>query len=87
VANDSVYTILFGSPESLVRLYATDPQWGDPDARPAPGMKGVAIVGPLYQGLAHQWNSLAWKYWGGYGLLSQQRLYRYECSVSYEHST
>ena len=84
VANDSVYTMLFCSPESMVRLYATDPAWDDPEAAAAPGMPGVAIVGPLYQGSAHQWKSLAWKYFGGYGLLSQHRLYRYECAVSYE---
>ncbi len=67
VANDSVYSVLFCGPESLVRLYAVDPANGDPDARPAPGVKGAAIVGPLKTGLAHQWDSLAWKWWGGYG--------------------
>lgn len=87
IANDSVYSVLFAGPESLVRLYATDPANGDPDARPAPGVKGAAIVGPLKTGLAHQWDSLAWKWWGGYGRISEHRLYRYECTVSYEHST
>ena len=87
IANDSVYPILIAGPESMVRLYATDPANGDPDARPAPGVKGAAIVGPLKTGLAHQWDSLAWKWWGGYGRISEQRLYRYECTVSYEHST
>lgn len=87
INNDSVFPVLFLGPESLVRLYATDPGNGDPDARPAPGVKGAAIVGPLKQGLAHQWDSLAWKWWGGYGLISQHRLFRYEVSVSYEHST
>jgi len=87
IANDSVYTVLFCGPESLVRLYAIDPANGDPDARPAPGVKGAAIVGPLKTGLAHQWDSLAWKWWGGYGRISEHRLYRYECTVSAEHST
>lgn len=87
IANDSVYPVLFCGPESLVRLYATDPANGDPDAQAFPGVPGVAVVGPLKTGLAHQWDSLAWKWWGGYGLIAQNRLYRYECSVSYEHST
>lgn len=85
--DDSVYTMLFAGPQSLVQIYATDPQNGDPDARPVPGVPGAAIVGPLKTGLAHQWDSLAWKYWGNFGLVAQKYLYRYECSVSYEHST
>lgn len=86
-ANDSVYTMLFCGPESLVRVYATDPANGDPDAKSFPGVKGAAVVGPLRQGLAHQWDSLSWKWWGGYGLISQNRIYRREVSVSYEHQT
>jgi N4-gp56 family major capsid protein len=85
--NDSAYTMLFAGPGSLVQIYATDPENGDPDARAVPGVKGAAIVGPLKTGLAHQWDSLAWKYWGNFGLVAQKYLYRYECSVSYEHST
>lgn len=85
--NDSAYTMLFAGPESLVMLYATDPENGDPDARAVPGVKGAAIVGPLKTGLAHQWDSLAWKWWGNFGLVAQKYLYRYEVSVSYEHST
>jgi len=87
IANDSVYTMLFCGPESFVRLYATDPTNGDPDAKAFPGVPGVAVVGPLKTGLLHQWDSLAWKWWGGYGRIAQNRAYRYECSVSYEHST
>lgn len=85
--NDSVYTMLFAGPESLVQIYATDPQNGDPDAKAVPGVKGAAIVGPLKTGLAHQWDSLAWKWWGNFGVVAQKYLYRYEVSVSYEHST
>lgn len=85
--NDSVYTMLFAGPESLVKIYATDPENGDPDARAVPGVPGAAIVGPLKTGLAHQWDSLAWKWWGNFGMVAQKYLYRYECSVSYEHST
>ncbi len=85
--NDSVYTMLFSGPESLVKIYATDPQNGDPDAKAVAGVPGAAIVGPLKTGLAHQWDSLAWKWWGNFGRVAQKYLYRYECSVSYEHST
>jgi len=85
--SDSVYTALFAGPESLVQIYATDPENGDSDARPVPGVKGAAIVGPLKTGLAHQWDSLAWKWWGNFGVIAQKYLYRYECSVSYEHMT
>lgn len=84
---DSVYTMLFAGPESLVKIYAVDPENGDPDARAVPGVPGAAIVGPLKTGLAHQWDSLAWKWWGNFGVVAQKYLYRYECSVSYEHST
>ena len=84
--NDTVYPMLFCSPESLVRVYATDPANGDSDASNIPGVPGVAIVGPLKHGLAHQWDSLAWKApCIGYGLIAQNRLYRYEVSSSYEH--
>lgn len=84
---DSVYTMLFAGPESLVKIYAVDPENGDPDARAVPGVPGAAIVGPLKTGMAHQWDSLAWKWWGNFGVVAQKYLYRYECSVSYEHST
>jgi hypothetical protein len=85
--NDSVYTMLFAGPQSLVKIYAVDPENGDPDARAVPGVPGAAIVGPLKTGLAHQWDSLAWKWWGNFGVMAQKYLYRYECTVSYEHMT
>jgi len=81
---DSVYPVLIAGPQSLVKIYATDPAGDDPDARMAPGESGAAIVGPLRSGLAHQWTSLAWKFWGGYGLISQSRICRAEFATSYE---
>lgn len=87
IANDSVYPILFAGPESLVRLYATNPAANDPEAQAFAGVPGAAVVGPKRSGLANQWNSLAWKWWGGYGLVSEHRLFRLEVSTSYEHST
>jgi len=69
---DSAYTICFGGPQSLVKLYATDV-----------GADGE-VVGPNKTGLLEQFNTLGWKYYGGYGRISENRLLRYECSVSYE---
>lgn len=69
---DSVYTIVFGGPQSLVRLYATDV-----------GMYGQT-VGPKKDGLLDQFNSLGWKYWGNYGRVAENRILRFECSSSYE---
>ena len=69
---DSVYTILFGGPTSLAKVFATDV-----------GEYGKT-VGPKVDGLLDQFNSLGWKYYGNYGRISEHRLLRFECSVSYE---
>lgn len=69
---DSVYTILFGGPQSLTKVFATDV-----------GEYGMT-VGPKQTGLLDQFNSLGWKFYGGYGRISEHRLLRYECSTSYE---
>ena len=69
---DSVYTILFGGPTSLAKVFATDV-----------GEYGKT-VGPKVDGLLDQFNSLGWKYYGNYGRISEHRLLRYECSTSYE---
>jgi len=70
--NDSVYTILFAGPQSLVKVYATDVgEFGQ-------------IVGPKQTGLADQFTSLAWKFYGGYNRWGETRLMRYEVSTSYE---
>lgn len=85
--NDSAYTMIFAGPNSLYRIYDPDPVKGDSEARAFPGVPGAAVVGPKRVGMANQWNELAWKWWGNFALLAQKNLYRYECSVSYEHST
>jgi N4-gp56 family major capsid protein len=69
---DSVYTILFAGPQSLTKVFATDV-----------GEYGMT-VGPKQTGLLDQFNSLGWKFYGGYGRISEHRLLRYECSTSYE---
>jgi len=68
----SVYPIIFGGPESLVKVYATDV-----------GEYGME-VGPKVSGTLDQFNTLGWKYYGGYGRVGENRLLRYECGTSYE---
>jgi len=70
--NDSVYTICFGGPQSLVKVFATDV-----------GEFGKT-VGPKVTGNLDQFNTLSWKYYGNYKLLSTNRILRFECSTSYE---
>jgi hypothetical protein len=69
---DSVYTIVFGGPESLYKLYA-----------PSVGEFGE-VVGPKVSGLAEQFSSIAWKFYGGYGRLTENKIVRGEFSTSYE---
>jgi len=70
--SDSVYTILFAGPQSLVRVYATN-------------IGPYGLVGqPKTSGLLDQFHSLGWKYYGNYGLISQNRVMRWEGSTSYE---
>ena len=70
--NDSVYTIVFGGPGSLVKLFV-----------PAVGEFGE-IVGPKKSGILDQFASVGWKFYGNYGLLSENRIVRGEYSTSYE---
>ena len=72
VNHDSVYTIVFGGPDSLYKLYA-----------PSVGEFGE-IVGPKTSGLAEQFSSIAWKFYGGYGRLTENLITRGEFSTSYE---
>jgi hypothetical protein len=67
---DHVYTITFGGPGSLVKLYA-----------PEVGEFGET-VGPKKDGLVEQWAHIGWKFYGGYGRLRENSLLRYECSSS-----
>ena len=69
---DSVYPTVFGGPESLAKVYDTEVgEYGQ-------------IVGPLKDGLAQQFTSLAWKWYGAYGLIANNRILRSEVSSSME---
>lgn len=67
---DTVYTIAFGGPSSLIKLYA--------------GSEFGEVVGPKMQGLLDQFSSIGWKFYGGFNRLTENRIMRYECSTSYE---
>lgn len=67
---DNVYPVAYGSPYSLVNVYAQEV-----------GVYGE-IVGPMYDGMANQFQSLAWKWYGGYGLIAENRILRGEYSSS-----
>lgn len=70
--NDSVYPVVFGVPGSLVKVFASEV-----------GAFGQ-LVGPKFDGIANQWQSLAWKFYGGYGRVGENRLVRGEYSTSLE---
>jgi hypothetical protein len=72
VNHDSAYTIVLGGPASTYKLYA-----------PSVGEFG-AVVGPKTSGLAEQFSSVAWKWYGNYGRLTENLLLRGEFSTSYE---
>lgn len=70
--NDSVYTVVIGGRDSLAKVYDTEVgEYGE-------------VIGPRKQGLADQWESMAWKWYGGYGRLRENGLVRLEVSVSQE---
>lgn len=69
---DSVYTILFGGPMSLVKLYA-----------PQVGEYGEVVM-PHVSGNLEQFTTAGWKFYGNYGRVTEHRLLRVECSTSYE---
>lgn len=69
---DSVYTIVFGGPGSLLKLY--DPKTGE----------FGQVVGPKQSGIVDQFASIGWKFYGGYGRLTENRILRGEYSTSYE---
>lgn len=67
---DSVYPVAYGSPKSLVKVYASEVgEFGE-------------VVGPMKDGTAEQWTSLAWKWFGGYGRMAENYLIRGEYSSS-----
>ncbi len=67
---DSVFTIVFAGPKSLIKIWSPDI-----------GEYGT-VVGPEPYGLLKQHTFLGWKYYGGYGKLCEKYLLRYEVSVS-----
>lgn len=68
--NDNVYPVIYGSPQSLVKVFASDV-----------GEYGK-LVGPLTDGTLEQWQSLGWKWYGGYGRVAENRLIRGEYASS-----
>jgi len=73
--SDSVHTVVIGGPASLVKVYA-----------PSVGEFGE-IVGPKRDGIVDQFWTLGWKWWGGFGRVSENRLMRIEVSVADESWT
>ena len=69
---DSVYPVLFAGPKSLVKVFAADV-----------GEYGKT-VGPKVDGILDQFNTLGYKFYGGYAVVSQNYLLRAEFSTSYE---
>ncbi len=64
--DDNVGTIVFGGPESLMKVY--DPQvgeYGEP-------------IGPTKSGMLEQFTALAWKFYGQYARPIENRIVRYE---------
>jgi len=67
---DCVYPVAYGSPYSLVKVFAQETgEFGE-------------FVGPKFDGLANQFQSIAYKFYGGYGIVAQNRILRGEYSSS-----
>ncbi len=67
---DSVYPIAFGSNQSLVKVWASEVgEFGQ-------------LVGPRKDGMADQWTEMAWKWYGGYGRVAENRILRAEFASS-----
>lgn len=69
---DSVYTVAFAGPASLVKLFA-----------PSVGEFGEFLP-PEKSGVVKQWTHAGWKFYGGYGRLTENRIMRGEYATSYE---
>jgi N4-gp56 family major capsid protein len=68
--HDSVYPVAYGSPASLVKVFAQETgEFGE-------------FVGPMKDGLAEQWTSIAYKWFGGYGRMAENSIIRGEYSSS-----
>lgn len=68
--HDSVYPVAYGSPSSLVKVFAQETgEYGE-------------LVGPIKQGTVEQWTTLAWKWFGAYGRMAENYIIRGEYSSS-----
>lgn len=68
--HDSVYPVAYGSPASLVKVFANETgEFGE-------------VVGPVKTGSVEQWTSLGYKWFGGYGRMSENNIIRGEYSSS-----
>jgi len=68
--NDSVYPVAYGSPKSLVKIFAQEVgEFGE-------------LVGPNKTGTVEQWTTLAWKWFGAYGRMAENYIVRGEYSSS-----
>lgn len=68
--HDSVYPVAYGSPQSLVKVFAQETgEFGE-------------MVGPRKEGTVDQWTSLAWKWFGAYGRMAENYIIRGEYSSS-----
>jgi len=68
--HDSVYPVAYGSPSSLVKVFANEVgEFGE-------------MVGPLKTGTVEQWTSMAWKWFGAYGRMAENYIIRGEYSSS-----
>ena len=68
--NDSVYPVAYGSPTSLVKVFAQEVgEFGE-------------LVGPNKVGTVEQWTTLAWKWFGAYGRMAENYIIRGEYSSS-----
>lgn len=71
--HDSVYPVAYGSPSSLVKVYANEVgEFGE-------------VVGPMKEGVAEQWTTMAWKWFGGYGRMAENYIIRGEYSSSLDN--
>ena len=70
--SDDVFPVVYGGPQSLVKLYA-----------PEVGEFGE-VVGPEEGGLLHQFRHIGWKWYGGYARFAENRIIRGEYPVSFQ---
>lgn len=67
---DNVYPVVFGGRGSLVKVFANEVgEYGQ-------------VVGPKEDGLVNQFRSIGWKWYGGYGLVSDSYIARGEYASS-----